>query len=97
MSFLDQKQRIATEEDLRLPWSGNKDNFSCGFCGHKFKVGDTWRFVFTNDSKISGTAGNPLCCKECDDTNENLIKKLSDTYQEFMQGKFLRFRRFLKR
>lgn len=93
MSMLDGKFREATEQDVRAAWSGSPDNFRCGFCGYKFKVGDKWRFLFTNSSKLPGVWGNSLVCKTCDDTNDNLIKTLAETYKEFMQEKFRRFRR----
>lgn len=72
MSFTDGKPRVATEEDVHANWSGGKDGkyFRCGLCGHKFVVGDYWRFVFTNN--IPGAAGNPLVCKDCDGYHEGV-------------------------
>ncbi len=94
MSFTDQKPFIATEENIHSPWNGYRDgrNFRCGFCGKKFKVGDIVRWVYTNDSNIKGVAGNPFVCSECDAPHSELIKKLSDIYQEFIQDKFWRLR-----
>lgn len=96
MSFIDGKQRIATKEDIEFPWGGNTDNFRCGFCGKKIKVGDTWRYVITNCSKLKGVHGNSFVCGDCDDSNDNLIRKLAENYQEFMSGKFWRFRNIIE-
>ena len=80
MSFTDQKPRIATEKDVNAAWSGRKSNFRCGFCGHKFKVGDQWRWIFTNDMKDAG--GNPFVCQSCDADNETLRAKWRETHKE---------------
>jgi len=67
MSFTDGKPRIATEEDMRMPWNckPNGEGFLCKLCGHKFQVGDYWRFVYANGTPGQGT-GNFWVCKECD-------------------------------
>lgn len=90
MSFTDQKQRIAVKEDLNGGWYGGKlgEYFRCRLCGYKFKEGDKWRWVFTQNCDNSGVQGNAIICEKCDDTNENIIKKLIDNYKEFMQDKF---------
>ena len=66
MNFTDQKPRIATQKDLNSPWSGCRHGkfFACGLCGHHFKVGDKWRWIYTNN--IPGATGNPLICEKCD-------------------------------
>ncbi len=94
MSFTDGKPRIATEEDTKRPWGGLQDgrNFRCGLCGHRFVVGNRWRWVFTNDSNLNGTAGNPFVCEACDGPREEVIRKLAELYKEFMGDKFWRFR-----
>lgn len=58
--------QIATQKELETKWSGAKPGakFYCGFCGYKFKVGDYFRWVFTN--RISGAGGNPFTCESCD-------------------------------
>jgi hypothetical protein len=71
MSFTDQKPRVVTEEDCTLPWNGSPDNFRCQLCGHRFKPGDTYRWVYGAsrkyelDGKTWGV-GNALVCKACD-------------------------------
>ena len=62
MSFTDQKPRVATEEHCKAKWSGDPANFRCYMCGHKFEVGDVWKFIYAGDRGAS----NPLICKECD-------------------------------
>lgn len=52
----------ATEIDIRTPWYGHPKNFRCGFCGHKFVVGDEVRSLYTNDTRATG---NPLACSSC--------------------------------
>ena len=61
MSFTDQKPKIVTEEDVKAPWSGGKNGkyFRCKLCGHKFQVGDYYRFIFHN-------FGNIIVCQNCD-------------------------------
>jgi hypothetical protein len=61
-SFTDQQPRVATEKDCQTKWSGDPANFRCYMCGHKFEVGDIWRFVYAGDRG----AINPLICKVCD-------------------------------
>ena len=64
MSFTDQKPRIATEADTKAPWSGykNGERFYCYLCGHKFVVGDGWRWVCAGSIRRS----NLLVCNACD-------------------------------
>lgn len=66
MSFTDQKPRIATEEKCKASWCGGKNGkyFHCYLCGHKFKPGDYWRWIYTNSTP--GASGNPMVCKKCD-------------------------------
>jgi len=76
-SFTDGKQRLATEEDLKACWGGIDNGFRCCFCGYKFKLGDKWRWQYTNDIKNAG--GNPVVCAKCDEgiekTREKWIEK----------------------
>ena len=62
MSFTDQKQRVATTKDCQSEWNGGKggERFRCFLCGHKFKVGDKWRWV-----AMTGYI-NFLTCDSCD-------------------------------
>ena len=62
MSWTDQKPQLATEADTQRKWAGGKpgERFRCYLCGHKFVVGDTWRF--SAHTKYS----NFLVCASCD-------------------------------
>lgn len=91
MSLLDGKPHIATKEHTQLPWNGDKRNFRCGFCGHRFKAGDTFRFLFTND--MSTAPGNPLVCSECNAEDANLREKWRSMHSEFKSDKWWWFRR----
>jgi hypothetical protein len=64
---MDQKSRIATEEDVPGSWNGYKDGrrFRCYICGHKFKIGDRWRFVYAGDKGYI----NFFVCEKCDCEN----------------------------
>lgn len=65
-SFTNGKPRIATAEDLKRPWGGVRDGsrFRCYLCGHRFAVGDVYRWQYTNS--VPGTSGNPFVCEACD-------------------------------
>ena len=92
-NFTDGEPRIATESDCKAPWSGGKNGkyFRCGFCGHRFEVGDYYRWQHTND--IPGASGNPLVCKNCDDVPEKVRKKWKEKCEEFNSDKWWWFRR----
>ncbi len=74
MSFTDQKRRVATEEDCKRGWGGGKNGvyFRCYLCGHKFKPGDGYRWIYSagagfvaEDGKRYGVV-NPMTCDSCD-------------------------------
>jgi hypothetical protein len=68
--------QFATEKDLKGQWGFQKEGkgFSCKLCGHKFELGDYWRFVYANGVPGAGT-GNFLVCENCDSTNTEVIEK----------------------
>jgi len=72
MSFLDGNPTTVTAEHLKAPWMGGKNGkyFRCAMCGYRFKLGDIFRFVFTNDMPKAG--GNPIVCQVCDGPNEQV-------------------------
>jgi hypothetical protein len=84
MSFLDGNSRVATEQEVKLRCLGGKPGefFRCGFCGHRFVVGDYWRCVFTND--MPDASGNPLICQSCDgkDVRERWAAKCAEYASE---------------
>lgn len=63
MSFTDRQPRIATLEEVSAPWMGypHGERFRCYLCGHRFEVGDYWRWE-------AGPVGysNFLICESCD-------------------------------
>ena len=72
--FTNQEPRIATKEECEAPWSGYRDGsrFRCRLCGHKFQVGDQWRWVYGKE------AGNFMVCSNCDTgDNEDLKAKVT--------------------
>lgn len=66
-SFTNQKPRIATRKDLKATWGGcpNGERFRCYLCGYKFKIGDYWRWVYSQRYL------NFLVCKKCDHSEVN--------------------------
>jgi predicted DNA-binding WGR domain protein len=81
MSWTDQKPLVATEEHLKLRWNGKKNGrgFRCHLCGHRFKVGDVWRWVFSKKYV------NFFTCASCDgpDVAERWIKVNEEARQKF--------------
>lgn len=93
MSFTDQRRRVATEEECRRSWAGEKDGkrFRCGLCAHRFKAGDGWRWVYTAgasfeiDGKKSGVC-NFLTCDSCD--GPDVIDRWLERHREFYSDRF---------
>ena len=77
---------VATEKHVKAPWNGNKKNFRCAWCGHRFEVGDHVRAVYTNTSAPENRyiQGNPLICSDCDGPDEEEVKaRLRETAEAF--------------
>lgn len=72
--FMDQKRRVATEDDCKRRWRGtpNGADFRCYLCGHKFVPGDGYRWVYSAGAGYTSEAGknygviNPMTCDACD-------------------------------
>jgi len=81
--FTNGQPWTASDEDCSLRWSGGKNGkyFRCGFCGHKFKPGDTVRWQYMNDTGQCG--GNIFVCSSCDGSPEELKEKWKDQHVEF--------------
>lgn len=82
-SFTNQKPRIATEEECKAPWSGYRDgrNFRCKLCGHRFKEGDGWRWLYGK-----GITTNFMVCAQCDNDNDDaLIARMEALIEESKQ------------
>lgn len=97
MSFTDQEPRVATAEDINFPWSGNKANFRCRFCGHQIKEGETWQWLYAND--LLETGGNPVVCGDCiaSATEEAAFdgKTRNEVLRERWQRKYVEWRKFM--
>ena len=72
--FTSGERMIATEHDCHVAkWSGrDAGNFWCQTCGHKFVVGDGYRWIYANGN--SPSAGNFMVCDQCDIGNDDLIR-----------------------
>lgn len=75
---------VVTAEACEARWACGKpgEKFRCGFCGHKFVVGDLYRALYTND--MPGYGLNPLVCEKCDDVNSVLRAKWKSKIDRFM-------------
>lgn len=79
---------LATSEHCKFRWNCGKpgEGFRCALCGHKFIMGDTVRWQFTNDTP--GAAGNPFVCKECDTGRDGIINEIIKRRSELKEGRF---------
>ena len=73
MSFMDQKPRIATQDEVDAPWGGSPrgKRFRCYLCGYKLQVGDQWRWI-RGVSSI-----NFIVCQGCNmhyDSDDNALR-----------------------
>jgi len=77
-SWTSQKPQIATEEQTKLPWAGGRpgERFRCYLCGHRFEVGDYWRFVLGGD-----VCGNLMVCETCD--GDDVRERFAAMREEF--------------
>lgn len=81
MSFTDQKPRIATEREVTR-WGGAEGmgrRFRCHLCGHKFKIGDYWRWI--QATKMDPCNCNFLVCKRCD--GPNILERWESIVEEW--------------
>lgn len=74
MSFTDQKQRIATEQECNAKWGCDEASkrFRCYLCGYKFKIDDCWRWIYDNNAD---GMGNFMACVKCDGPNDDVIAR----------------------
>lgn len=57
MSFTDQRSQVVTDKDVKPG-----ERFRCHLCGHKFAVGDVWRWVYSCGHALP----NFITCFACD-------------------------------
>ena len=93
MSFTDQKPRYATEEECNASWNHRKNGarFRCYLCGHRFVVGDYWRWVYMGDVGRGFT--NFLTCEKCDGPNvqQDFIQLSTEYSYLIKEGKYWSF------
>lgn len=72
--FTSGERMIATEHDCHVfsMVYRTPGNFWCHTCGHKFAVGDGYRWIYSNGH--SPSAGNFMVCDTCDIGNEKMIE-----------------------
>jgi hypothetical protein len=82
MSFTDQKPRVVTEKELKARWGGYSDGrmFRCYLCGHRFQLGDVWRWVYSPRKWH-----NFMVCEKCDgdDVLERWWKHMDDARTKY--------------
>lgn len=84
MSFTDGKPRVATADEVALPWCGHKDGrcFRCNLCGEFIRIGETWRFVFTgNGVRMTNFLAHVACCGDDPITKARALAE--EGYQRF--------------
>ena len=89
MSFTDMKPRVATEAHCTAAWGGEKNGklFRCYLCGHKFTVGDVFRW------QMMGNMVNLIVCSDCDGSPDELTDKYKKLEQDFNDNKYWYFRK----
>ena len=96
MSFTDGKPRVATKEDANFRWGGHPAGewFRCYMCGHRFKVGDVWRWVYANFGGSVCTQGNFFVCFDCDgnDVLERRAQQEAE-FKAYATGRFWSFQK----
>lgn len=93
-SFTNGLRRIATERDCATKWGGDAPGvrFRCYLCGHKFAVGDGWRWQYCGETYTSTERGkaygaiNFLVCDACD--GPDVVRRWLDRNAEFHSAKF---------
>lgn len=91
--FFTDYLKVADERVCNAPWLCGKNGryFRCALCGYKFKVGDLYRAVFTNDTP--GASGNPVVCEKCNGTNEEVKARWGERVAQWRSDLFWWFRR----
>ena len=96
-SFTNQQRRVATKADETKNWGGYKDGsrFRCNLCGHHFKKGDGYRWVYSGGASFETESGkkcgvmNVKVCDACD--GPDVIERWVERNKEFFGPKFWAF------
>lgn len=93
--WTNQKPFIVKQSHVDASWNGRKDDFRCAWCGHRFRVGDVARWVFTNTGDdAKHVPGNLFICASCDvGSREEILQQLIDIGHEFRHPRFWWWRR----
>ncbi len=75
MKITDQKPRVVSLGGI------NGKYFRCGMCGHRFMVGDYFRFVMPGSSGVPMT--NFFTCVKCD--GEDILERWISKYERFKE------------
>lgn len=97
MTWTDGRPFVATHEHVNvMRWNCRApgEDFRCAFCGHKFKVGETVRWQFTND--VAGAGGNPFVCVGCDLGRDEIIAAILHRRKELKEGRWWWFVRGMR-
>jgi hypothetical protein len=82
MLFTDQKPH-KIDEDMLKTFKRVKNRCACYMCGQDFKVGEVFRWVFTNGTE--GASGNPIVCENCD--GDDVIERWKAKHSQFKEIK----------
>lgn len=84
MRLFTQELQTTDEKTVARNWSGSPNGlrFRCKVCGHRFKVGDRYRFVYANGVGSPTKTGNFAVCEACNDTDEVLLDRMAEIEEE---------------
>jgi len=89
---LNTKLHTATEKEIKVRWDGGpSERFRCYLCGHKFKLGDMWRWVYGDCRTVTDLNGktwgvmNFMTCADCDgdDVLDRWVERNQEYYTKF--------------
>lgn len=86
MSFTDQKPRATTQEHIDAKWGGRKNSHWCDMCGHRFAIGEIWRWVYANNKESGVRSGNFVVCESCD--GDDVLARRAAQEAEFFSDRF---------
>lgn len=78
--FTDEKPHTATNQDVAA--MNQFRRFQCNLCGHEFKDGDIYRFVFANGTPNADCV-NFFVCEKCD--GDDVLRRGAASFQQAIQ------------